>query len=132
MAQPHQLVGAQRKHTKHQVAHHFTVAPNHDATGAEFVLEARIGALGGAAFAVAHGVRGLEGFFFRAARMMVNQGLLISAAKLMGAVEIVDYHGIFNASSDETPIVDLMNLKIDAAVVLDEALKEFYKKLPIR
>jgi hypothetical protein len=58
--------------------------------------------------------------------------LLISAAKFMGATEIVDYHGIINSNSDETSIADLMSLKIDGAVTLDEALKEFYKKLPIR
>lgn len=58
--------------------------------------------------------------------------LLISAAKFMGATEIVDYHGIFNANSDGTSIVDLLSLKVDRPVTLGEALKEFYKKLPIR
>ncbi|WP_090436603.1 hypothetical protein [Duganella sp. CF458] len=64
--------------------------------------------------------------------LVLCHALLISAAKFMGATEIVDYHGIFNSNSDETSIVDLMSLKIDRPATLDEALKEFYKKLPIR
>lgn len=64
--------------------------------------------------------------------LVLTLALLISAAKFMGSTEIVDYHGIFNANSDETPIADLMSLKIDEHVSLDEALKAFYKKLPIK
>lgn len=57
--------------------------------------------------------------------------LLISAAKFMGSTEIIDYHGIVNACSDQTSIDDLMNLRIGKANSLDNALKKFYRKLPL-
>jgi hypothetical protein len=58
--QSHQLVGAQFQDAEHQMTHHLGVAPDHDVSATELVLEAGIAALGDGALVVADGIRRFE------------------------------------------------------------------------
>ena len=46
------------------MTHDLDMAPDHNESGAEFILETDVGPLGGATLAVAHSIGGLELFLF--------------------------------------------------------------------
>lgn len=74
LSQSHQLIGGQSQDAKHQMAHHFGIAPDPQMFAAELILEPRIAAFGNGALVIANGFRRGEFDLLTPARVVVNQG----------------------------------------------------------